>query len=131
MFRLPDRNGLSGRAALLRRLPVLAFVALGVVLYRSALFPQERLLRWQTGGSRAAIRTVELQLWSEDGTLLRREHRSFPSGAPGELALQLTLAEGHYAARFVIDREGQPQEGGTYRFEIGEGREYVIPLGRN
>lgn len=116
---------------LLRRLPVLLFVALGLWLYKSDLFPQERTLRWQTGQRRAQIRGVELQLWSLEGELLKREQFALPQGAPSELVQTLSLKEGTYDARYVIDRDGSAQEAGKRELRVTDGAEYVLPLGRN
>lgn len=115
---------------LLRRLPVLLFVAVGIWLYKSNLFPQERTLRWQTGQSRALIRGVELQLWSLEGELLKREQFALPSGAPAEVVQTVPLSEGKYDARYVIDREGSAQEAGARELRVDEAAEYVLPLGR-
>lgn len=116
---------------LLRRLPVLLFVALGLWLYKSDLFPQDRTLRWETGPTRALIRGVELQLWTQDGQLLKREQFAFPDGAPGVVAQTLALSEGTYDARYVIDRQGRAQEAGRRELRVNDGAEYVLPLGRD
>lgn len=110
---------------------MLLFVALGVWLYQSNLFPQDRTLRWETGRSRAQIRAVELQLWTQEGQLLKREQWAFPHGAPGVVAQTVSLSEGTYDARYVIERQDRPQEAGRREVRVSDGAEYVLPLGRD
>jgi len=113
-----------------RYLPLLVLAALGAFLYKSSLFPQERKIVWETGGSRSEIRQVELQLWTSGGELLNREELSFPFGPGPEIVQKISLREGSYDARFVIDRGPAPREAGTRALEIGGAETYRVPLGR-
>lgn len=127
---LPPREPVPGGNPLLKRLPILVLIAAGVMLYQSSLFPQSRTLVWQTGASRAEIEQVDLQLWR--GTeLLKREVKRFGAGAPAEVTQEVTLSEGAYEARYVIDRVGRTQEAGTRPLQVDGEQTYYLPLGRN
>lgn len=92
----------------MRRLPLLLVLVLGAWLWKGSFFPQPRQLLWQTGEDRASIRSVEIQLWSAHGELLKREQLFFPYGPGPEIAESATLKEGNYLARVFVRREGRP-----------------------
>jgi len=105
-------------------------VGVGAWLYQSNLFPQERKLSWAVGTAGAAITQVELQIWSPEGELLKREMRAFPRGAPSQLEQTLALKEGRYEARYVIERASGPQEAGVRPLEVSAEKTYFLSLGR-
>lgn len=85
---------MGGKSALLKRLPLLAAVALGLWLWQSDLFPQERQLVWTLPNDAPVLQRLEIQIWS-DGELLKREEL-FPSGPLTEVRQSLVLREGEY-----------------------------------
>ncbi len=104
----------------------MAFVALGLWLWKSSLFVQPRELYWQLGEDRA-IQSVEIQIWSAKGELLKREVFSFAEAAPPELVQKLPLAQGNYLARVFIRRAaGRGEE--PYEQSVRVGRESSIVL---
>ncbi|MDQ3263053.1 MAG: hypothetical protein M3Y59_05245 [Myxococcota bacterium] len=109
---------------------MLALVALGAWLYQSSLFPQDRQLVWRLDSSGEAITQLELQLWNPQNELLKREVQAFPHGAPAQLEQKVSLSEGRYEARYVIDRAGGGQEAGKRTLEVGGERTYHLTLGR-
>ena len=72
---------------LARRLPILIVVGLGLLLWRSSLFPQPHTLVWERPVS-LAIASAEVQLWRGDVLLARAE---WPDASHGALTQQLTL----------------------------------------
>jgi len=105
-------------------------VGLGIWLWKSNLFVQSRELTWQVGDDRA-IASVEIQLWSEGGELVKREVFTFEGGAPAELVQKIQLAEGSYQARVFIRRSaGGPEEHYGQTVHVGrEGSVVLSPLG--
>jgi hypothetical protein len=80
-----------GRPRLLRRLIPLALVALGLVLWRSPLFPQPHTFVWDRPFGLDVV-SAEVQLWRGDTLLARAE---WPDAATtGALTQQLTLRSG-------------------------------------
>src|SRR5512140_969733 len=118
------------RHPLMKRLPLLVFAALGIWLWKSPVFPQPRHIVWQTGAAAADIRRVDVQLYSSQGELLKRDLREFPSGAGADVVQDAALREGTYDARFVVDRSHGQQETGRRELKVAEGDTYVLPLGR-
>ena len=83
-------------------------VALGLWLWRAGCLPQERDLVWRVPVDRASIRSVEIQIWSPEGEMLKREQFFFPQGPGQEITQSLALPEGNYQAQVFILREGRP-----------------------
>lgn len=114
--------------ALRRRLPLLAVVALGLFLWNSDLFVQRRVLVWRLPEPTERIARVEIQLYAEDGELVKREELSLPGGAPAEIQQELALKRGRYMGRvFLKDTAGQERQR-TRSLEIGSGERYEIVL---
>jgi hypothetical protein len=78
------------RSPLLRRLVPLALVALGLVLWRSPLFPQPRTFVWDRPFG-LSVASAEVQLWRGNTLLARSE---WPDASVGDLTQQLTLRSG-------------------------------------
>lgn len=78
------------RPRLLRRLIPIALVALGLVLWRSPLFPQPHTFVWDRPFGLDVV-SAEVQLWRGDVLLARVE---WPDATSGALTQQLTLRSG-------------------------------------
>ncbi len=94
----------------------------------AGLFPVARELVWQLPADRAAIQTVEVQLW--DGTLLvKREEVRTPNGAGPDLVERLALRAGTYQARAFVTRQGSaaPQVYAS-QVRLGDEETVVIPI---
>jgi hypothetical protein len=78
------------RPRLLRRLIPIALVALGLVLWRSPLFPQPHTFVWDRPFGLDVV-SAEVQLWRGDTLLARAE---WPDATTGALTQQLTLRSG-------------------------------------
>ena len=73
-----------------KRLPILVVVALGLIVWRSPLFPQPRTFIWDRPLG-LQIAAAEVQLYRE-GTLLARAE--WPDATRGTLSQELTLRPG-------------------------------------
>jgi len=121
----------SKRSGLLKRLPFFAFLAVGLWLWKGGLFPQERELVWTLGDERATVRKLEIQLWDDEGRLLKREELFFPQGAaPAQVTQKVSLKEGHYTARIFVQREGggESPEARVRELEIGDREAYGLTI---
>jgi hypothetical protein len=88
---------------LVRRLPILLVVGLGLLLWRSPLFPQPHTLVWERPAG-LDIASAEVQLWRGDVLLARAE---WPDASQGSLTQQLTLRGGPVRAlTFLRLRDG-------------------------
>jgi hypothetical protein len=74
-----------------RRLVPLAIVALGLLLWRSPLFPQPRTFVWDRPFG-LSVASAEVQLWRGDTLLARAE---WPDASQGALTQHVTLRSGH------------------------------------
>jgi hypothetical protein len=88
---------------LARRLPILIVVGLGLLLWRSPLFPQPHTVVWERPVG-LDIASAEVQLWRGDVLLARAE---WPDASRGALTQQLTLRGGPVRAlAFLRLRDG-------------------------
>ncbi|HEX5751722.1 MAG TPA: hypothetical protein VFZ09_36220 [Archangium sp.] len=93
---------------LLRRLPLLLLVALGLWLWKGADTP-ERELAWRLEGPGwSEIRALDFQVKNADGELVKRETRSFQSGPPGLVTLEARLPAGTYEVWVFARGESGP-----------------------
>jgi hypothetical protein len=93
---------------LMRRLPFLLLVALGLWLWKGADAP-ERELVWRLEGSGwSEIRALDFQVKNADGELVKRETRSFQAGPPGALSLTTALPSGTYEVWVFARGESGP-----------------------
>src|SRR5262249_38865087 len=91
------------RPRLLRRLIPIALVALGLVLWRSPLFPQPHTFVWDRPFGLDVV-SAEVQLWRGETLLARAE---WPDATTGTLTQQLTLRAGPIRVfSFVRVRDG-------------------------
>jgi hypothetical protein len=116
----------------LRRLSLLALVAIGLWLWKSAWFVQNRDLYWQLGEDRSTVREVEIQIWTTRGELLKRGVFFFADGAPAEIIQQVALKQGVYLTRVFVKRTGYPS-GVQYAqtLQIGAEDARVVALQRS
>lgn len=103
---------------LLKRLPFLALVAIGLIVWRTGYLPKDRTLVWDLPDD-PSIRGAEVQLW-EGQTLLKREQFFFPSGPSGKLEEHLRLGRGDYRVRFFLQREGKPLSTSTMPLHVAD-----------
>jgi hypothetical protein len=108
------------RPRLLRRLIPLALVAVGLLLWRSSLFPQPHTFVWDRPFGLEVV-SAEVQLWRGDTLLARAE---WPDATTGALTQQLTLRAGPIRVlSFVRGRDGTERRG-TQDVDVG-GEEVV------
>ncbi len=108
------------RPRLLRRLIPIALVALGLVLWRSPLFPQPHTFVWDRPFGLDIV-SAEVQLWRGEVLLAREE---WPDATAGALTHQLTLRAGPVRVlSFVRLRDGTERHG-TQTLDVG-GEEVV------
>ena len=81
---------------LLRRLPVLVLVALGLWWWKSTHAPERELVWWLEGPGWSDVRALDFQVKTEQGELLKRETRAFSHGPPDSLGLKVDLPAGAY-----------------------------------
>lgn len=89
----------------MKRLPVLLLIAVGAWLFSSGYLPKDRELSW-TVERPQLLRFFEVQLYAPDGGLVKREERSFPTGARGDFVQTVKLGTGSYRARVFTRYEG-------------------------
>jgi hypothetical protein len=93
---------------LMKRLPLLVIVGLGLWLWKVTGTP-ERELVWQLDGyGWSAVRALDFQVMGADGELLKREERFFSGAPPSEVTLKVELTEGTYRALIFVKEEGRP-----------------------
>lgn len=122
----PDKK----RSGLLKRLPLILSVVLGLWIWRGGLglVIAERELVFQLPAERADIRRFEFQLYDAD-VLLKRGDYSFSSmGAPADVRSRVQLKEGTYPARlFVWYAEPVPQ-GASVDVVVADDEEVMIAV---
>lgn len=92
---------------LVKRLPLLVLVAVGLWLWQALSTPERELVLRLEGPGWQRVRAVEVQLLAEGGELLRREERFFSGPPPGELVVQAKLREGTYQVWVFAREPGQ------------------------
>lgn len=82
---------------LMRRLPVLLLLVLGVWLWERSEAPERELVWRLEGPGWSEIRSLEFQLKAPDGELLKREVYSLQGGVPDSITLKTKdLPSGRY-----------------------------------
>ncbi|ATB48118.1 hypothetical protein [Corallococcus macrosporus] len=94
------------KSALAKRLPLLLLAGLGLYLWQVTGTPERDLAFQLSGPGWASVRAVDLQISDQEGQLLKREERFFPSGPPPELNYKVDLPEGTWDAALFVKREG-------------------------
>jgi len=111
------------RPKLLRRLVPLGLVALGLVLWRSSLFPQPRTFVWDRPFG-LSVASAEVQLWRGDTLLARSE---WPD-ASGELTQQLTLRAGRIRVLSFVRLGNGTERRATQELNLGSEDVVHAPL---
>jgi len=93
---------------LMKRLPLLAFVALGLWLWRETGNPERELVLRLEGSGWSAVRGLDFQVTGPDGQILKREERFFNAAPPAEVTLKVDLPEGSYRALIFVKEPGRP-----------------------
>ena len=112
------------RRALLRRLVPLAIVAVGIVLWRSSLFPQPRTFVWDRPFGLPVV-TAEVQLWRGDTLLARAE---WPDATEGALTQQLTLRSGRVRVVTFARLQDGSERRATQELQLGSEEVVHAPL---
>ncbi len=122
----PPPPGRPRRSPLVKRLPLLALVALGLWLWQVTGTPVRGLVFQLDGGEWAQVRALDFQLVAEDGKLLKREERFFASGPPPEVTFKADIPEGSWQARLFLKLEGREERLRLEeRLVVGEDR-YIV-----
>ncbi len=96
------------RHPLLRRLPLLLLVAMGLWLWEGS-GTSERELVWRLEGPGwSDIRTVEFQVKNVAGEVVKRQVDSFSEGPPGSITLKMDLPSGTYEVWVFARGESGP-----------------------
>lgn len=94
---------------LLRRLPFLLLVALGLWLWKGAEVPERELVWRLEGPGWSDIRTVELQLKNADGEVVKRVVHAFPGSPPSAITdKEVRLPSGTYEVWVFVRGESGP-----------------------
>ena len=106
---------------LLKRLPFLLLVALGLWLWKGARAPERELVWRLEGPGWGDIRALDFQVKGEDGELVKRETRTYPQGPPGAVSLQVALPPGAYEVWvFARAERGASRPPRVERLTLGE-----------
>ena len=111
-------------SSLLRRLVPLAILLLGLVLWRSPLFPQPRTFVWDRPFG-LSIASAEVQLWRGDTLLARAE---WPDATQGALTQQLSLRTGPIRVLSFVRLQGGTERRGTQELQLGSEEVVHAPL---
>lgn len=112
------------RRALLRRLLPLAIVAVGLLLWRSPLFPQPHTFVWDRPFGLPVV-AAEVQLWRGDTLLARAE---WPDAREGPLTQQLTLRAGRVRILSFARLQDGSERRATQELEVGAEEVVHAPL---
>jgi hypothetical protein len=93
---------------LLKRLPLLVLVALGLWLWRGTQAPERELVWRLEGPGWSDIRAIEFQVKDADGELLKRVSNQFQAGPPDSLTLKMELPSGKYEVWVFARGESGP-----------------------
>jgi hypothetical protein len=106
---------------LLRRLPLLLLVVLGLWLWKGSEATERELVWRLEGPGWSGIRGVEFQVKAEDGELLKREEHRFQAGAPGSITQKISLISGTYDVWvFARGAEGPARPLRVVRLTLGD-----------
>lgn len=106
---------------LMKRLPLLLLLLLGVWLWKGSEAPERELVWWLEGPGWSEIRAIDLQVKNAEGELVKRETHSFPGGAPGSVTLKTELPAGTYEVWvFARGESGPSRPPRVERLTLGE-----------
>lgn len=114
-------------AFLRQRAPLLAVLLIGLVAWRGSfgVFAFERTVVFRLPVPYADVRSVELQIWSDDG-LLRRERRETPTGLMDDPRLQVALKRG--AHRAIATTQAVGADGGAWQVDFDPGWDEIVTV---
>ena len=115
---------LRERSPLLRRLVPIALVVVGLVLWRSPLFPQPRTFIWDRPFGLSVV-SAEVQLWRGDTLLARAE---WPDATQGALSQQLSLRTGPIRVLSFARLQDGSERRGTQELLLGSEEVVHAPL---
>lgn len=93
---------------LLKRLSLLLLFGLGLWLWQRTGATGRELVWRLEGPGWSDIRTVEFQVKTAGGELLKREERFFQAAPPGSITLNVELPSGRYEVWVFARGEGEP-----------------------
>ncbi|HYO53558.1 hypothetical protein [Archangium sp.] len=106
---------------LLKRLPLLLLVAMGLWLWKGSDVLERELVWRLEGQGWSDIQTVEFQVKNAAGELVKRETRSFKEGPPDSLSLKTELPSGTYEVWvFARGGSGPPLPPRVERLTLGD-----------
>lgn len=121
---------------LLRRLPILLLVGLGLWLWQGTDVPERELVWRLEGAGWSDIRAIDFQVKNAGGELVKRETRSFQTGPPDALSLKTELPSGTYEVWvFARGESGPSRPPRVERLTLGDEdvrveRELRVPVSR-
>ena len=101
---------------LVKRLPFLILVVIGLAIWRTGYLPHERDLVFSVPPD-PTIREVEVQIYAGP-ELLKRETFYLPQGPNGSLEARLSIGRGSYSVRSYVKRDGRPPETADQPFQV-------------
>lgn len=106
---------------LMRRLPILLLVVLGLWLWQRTDVPERELVWRLEGPGWSDIRVVELQVKTAEGELLKRQEHFLQAPPPGSLTLKAELPSGRYEVWvFARGEEGPSRPLRVERLTLGD-----------
>ena len=101
---------------LVKRLPFLILVAVGLLIWRTGYLPHQRDLVFDVPQD-PTIREIDVQIYQGDD-LIKRETFFLPNGPQGSLESHLSIGRGHYSVRTWVKRDGRAPESGDQPLEV-------------
>lgn len=124
-----EKGSRSRLVGLLKRLPFLLVLAVGLAIWKTGYLPQDRTLVW-TVPDDPTIGQVEIQIWDGD-VLLTRDELTYPDGPPSQISQKARLGRGDYRVQVWVERRGLPPISGRTTLEV-RGKSLIeqpLPLG--
>jgi hypothetical protein len=112
---------------MLKRLAIAVVVVLGAFFWKLDVFPQERELVWSLPSG--DFDSIEIQLWSAENALLKREEQFFEGPSPSEVRQTVSVRSGTYLAKvFLRKREGEEVPPVVRTLQLGSENVEIISL---
>ncbi|WP_395827348.1 hypothetical protein [Archangium violaceum] len=106
---------------LMKRLPLLLLLAMGLWLWRGSEVPERELVWRLVGPGWGEIRAIDLQVKNADGELVKRETHTFQAGPPSSVTLKTELPAGTYEVWvFARGESGPSRPPRVERLTLGE-----------
>lgn len=110
-----------------KRLPLLIFVGVGLLLWKTGgfgFFPSERTVLWRFPVSYGEVRRLELQIWDGEA-LIKREEHAYAAGLVGEPSVKVPLASGPHRAIATVTLSGEAAPRG-FQADFDPGSEETV-----